>query len=54
MCVVIYMAVCNARLFIANSNTIKIIDIDFLLEEAGTTELSPDPSDLTKVATYQI
>jgi len=46
-----FLGVCNCCFYIANNNTIKVIDINYVLEEGGVTTLDPTPE---QILTYQI
>lgn len=45
------MGVCNACFYIGNSNTIKIIDIHYVLEDGKETALNPTDD---QILTYKI
>jgi len=49
--IVRFLGVCNCCFYIANNNTIKVIDINYVLEEGGVTTLDPTPE---QILTYQI
>jgi len=36
-----FLGVCNCCFYIANNNTIKVIDINYTLEDGGSTLLEP-------------
>jgi len=41
--IVKHLGVCNSCFYIGNSNTIKVIDINFTLADGGETVLDPTP-----------
>lgn len=41
-----HLGVCNSCFYIGNSSTVKIIDINFILEDGGETLLEPTPEQI--------
>lgn len=47
--VVVHLGFCNACFYYGNSNTVLIIDINFIVNDNAPTNLSPTPD---KILTY--